>query len=291
LFLQGHPLDRRILPLGDYVFTHYKDGFSIFWSLSVEEAFYLIWTPIVLRCSRGNLITIGLLAVVICPFLRVICHSSQWEFFFFPCRFDTLMLGSLLALSFGAVSEGEVPRATLVRGLNVAGALSLLCLVPLCIHDGLLRHMDLRSALSFTAFGYSLLGVFFVSVVGLCVVHAESALWWCRFLRLKPMVFVGTVSYMMYLIHISVWVTIYKLFCRFEGPGLVPWLLIAFLSTAGTIAVAAISWRFFESPLLAFKNATFPIPRRALKREQELLQTINKLKRVFIREQRESFER
>lgn len=285
LFLQGHPLDRRILPLGDYVFTHYKDGFSIFWSLSVEEAFYLIWTPIVLMCSRRKLVVIGLAALIVCPFLRVICHSSQWEFFFFPCRFDTLMMGSLLALSFSAVNLGEVRRSTLVRSLGVAGALSLLCLVPLCIHDGLFRQMEVRSALNFTAFGYSLLGVFFASVVGLCVVHAESALWWCRFLRLKPIVFVGSISYMMYLIHIIVWVTIYKLFVRFEGPGAAPWLLIGFLSTAGTIGVAAFSWRFFESPLLAFKNSSFPIPRRALDREQELLHPMNRLKRVFIREQ------
>lgn len=291
LFLHGHPLNRQQLPLGNYVFTNYEDGFSVFWSLSVEEIFYLIWTPIVLMCSRRKLLIISLLAIILCPFLRVLCHSSQWEFFFFPCRFDSLMMGSLLALIFIAANQGEVRRSTLVPILGLAGAVSLLCLVPLCIHDGLFRHMELRSALSFTAFGYSLLGIFFASVVGLCVLHAESAKWWCRLLRLKPMVFVGTVSYMMYLIHISVWVTVYKIFFSLGGHGTIPWLLLGLLSTAGTIALSAISWKFLESPILAFKNSSFPFPMRALKREEDLLHPLSRLKRVLIREQRQSAER
>jgi peptidoglycan/LPS O-acetylase OafA/YrhL len=269
--LHGNSLNTQQLPLGDYFSTQYKDGFTIFWSLSVEEVFYLIWAPIVLSCSRRKLFTISLLAIVICPFLRVLFHSSQWEFFFFPCRFDTLMMGSLLSLLFIAHNRGEIPRLTLIRGLGVAGGLSLLCLVPLCLYDGLLNHMELRSALSFTAFGYSLLGFLFASVVGLCVIYTESAMWWCKVLRLKPLVYIGTISYMMYMIHIPIWVTVYKIFCRLEGPGVIPGLSVGLLSTAGTIALAAISWKFFERPMLAFKDSSFPIPRRALKREEEVL--------------------
>jgi peptidoglycan/LPS O-acetylase OafA/YrhL len=290
LALHGH-FDKQQLPLGNYVFTNYKDGFSIFWSLSVEEIFYLIWTPIVLICSRRTLLTISLLAIGVCPLLRVLCHGSQWEFFFFPCRFDSLMMGSLLSLIFIAANQGEILRSALIRGLGAAGVLSLLCLVPLSIHDGLLRRMELRSALSFTAFGYSLLGVVFASVVGLCVIFGESAKWWCRFLRMKPMVYIGTVSYMMYMIHISVWVTVYKIFSRLEGPRMIPGLLIGFLSTVGTIGVAAISWKFLETPMLAFKNYSFPIPKRALQREGELLHPIDRVRRIFIRQQRQSYER
>ena len=285
--LHGHPLEKQRLPLGTYFFTEYKDGFSIFWSLSIEEIFYLIWTPIVFHFSRRTLITIGLLAIVLCPCLRVLCHGSQWEFFFFPCRFDTLMIGSLLSILVIALGRGEIRRSTLVGGLRLTGGLALLCLLPLCMHDGLFDHMELRSALSFTAFGYSLLGLMFASIVGLSVLHAESAKWWCRLLRLRPMVYVGTISYMMYMTHILVWVTFYKFLCRLEGRGATPGILVGLLSATGTIVVAGISWRFFEQPILSLRNGNFSVPARALKSDFGLLHPLRQLKLMALRRSRQ----
>ena len=224
----------------------------------MEELFYGIWAPIVLRCSRGQILIVSLLAIVACPALRALFHTPSYqECFSFVCRFDTLMMGSLLSFAVLACQRGQIRWSMLRRSLNAAALLSLLCLVPLCICSGLLNHMELRSALSFSVFGYSLLAIFFASIVGLCTIHAERRLWWAAILRARPLVYIGTISYTMYLIHIPVWVTIYMLISILQGREATPGLWVILLSVAMTIALAAISWRFVEKPILRYKDAVF----------------------------------
>jgi peptidoglycan/LPS O-acetylase OafA/YrhL len=283
--IQTHSLITPKLPLGDFFPSKYEDGFSIFWSLSVEEIFYLIWAPLVLRCSTRTLVAIGLVAVFFCPVLRVILHHSQWEFFFFPCRFDTLMVGSLLAILFVACNKGSIQRSALVRSLWAVGLLSIGCLFPLAVHEGLLRHIELRSALSFAAVGYSLLALLFGAMVGLCVFYSGSSLWWCRGLRFKPLVYLGTISYMMYLIHIPVWVTSYKVAMRLYGASFVPNIALGLVATAGTIAFASLSWHYFERPILAYKDSRAAVPQAALEEEDKVLHPVGQ--RVFSNPERQ----
>ena len=258
VLLHGAPLNTARAAIDNHLMSSYGDGVFVFWSLSVEELFYLIWAPIILKCSRRQILTVSLLAIIVCPLLRVLFHTPLYpECFSFVCRFDTLMMGSLLSLLFIACRRGEIHESTMSLGLNTVAVGSLLCLVPLCIHSGLLNRLEMRSALTFSAFGYTLLGVFFASIVGLCVIHAESSLWWAAMLRARPLVYIGTISYMMYLIHIPVWVTLYKLFSLLEGHEAMPGFPLALLSVAVTIGLAALSWRFLEKPILQFKDAVF----------------------------------
>jgi peptidoglycan/LPS O-acetylase OafA/YrhL len=263
----------------DHLFARWSDGITVFWSLSVEELFYLFWAPVVLRCSRLQVLAVSLSAIGLCPIMRVLCHGTEWsEYYFFPCRIDSLMMGSLLSLLFFAYSQGEIRRSTLIPGLRVAGAVSLCCLVVLCLHDGVLNHVELRSTLSFTALGYTLLGLAFASLVGLCVMHTGSGLWWIKLLNRRPLVYVGTVSYMMYLVHLPVWVAILKL----ARPGTtLEILVVGLLSLAVTIALAGLSWRWFEMPILKFKNVSFAIPAKVQDREDEVLHPLNRLRRVL----------
>jgi peptidoglycan/LPS O-acetylase OafA/YrhL len=259
VLFHGASLSTGRAALDNHLFSSYGDGLFVFWSLSVEELFYLIWAPIVLNGSRRLILTIGLLAIAVCPLLRVLLHTTSFlEFFSFVCRFDTLMIGSLLSLLFIAWRRGEIRRSTLSRGLNTMAVFSLLCLVPLCIHCGLFRHMEMRSTLSFSAIGYTLLGVFFASIVGFCALHAGSAMWWATALRAKPLAYIGTISYTMYLIHIPVWVTLYNLLSVMDGSKAAPGLLLVLLSVVVTLALSALSWRFFEKPILQMKAPSRP---------------------------------
>ncbi len=256
--LQGAPLNWQQVPLDDHFFTTYRDGMNIFWSLSIEEFFYVLWAPIVLKCSRKQLLAVSLLAIGICPVLRALAHEPRYrEGFTFLFRFDTLMIGSLLALTWIACHRGHIARSTLKRAYIAMGVLSFLGLVPIAIQGGLFRHMELRSALGFAVFGYTCVGFFFASVVGLCAMYSGSGLWWARLLRARPLVYVGTVSYMLYLIHLPVFVTLFKVSRRLDVPALSGGLPLAFLSAATALGLAALSWRFFEKPLLRFKDASF----------------------------------
>jgi peptidoglycan/LPS O-acetylase OafA/YrhL len=92
----------------------------------------------------------------------------------------------------------------------------------------------------------------------------------------------ATVSYMMDLIHIPVWVTLSELL-QLGWPGRIPGLLVGLFLTVFTIALASISWRFVEKPILGFKNARFAIPKGAQAREDELLHPLSRIQRLFIR--------
>jgi len=262
ILFRGAPLNTMRAGIDNHLMSSYGDGVFVFWSLSVEELFYLIWAPIVLKGSRRSIIAIGFLAIVVCPLLRLLFHSPNYqECYSFVCRFDTLMMGSILSLLFAASGRGEIGRSTLKRGMYAVEVASLLCLIALSIHSGFLDHQEIRSALSFSAFGYTLLGIFFASIVGLCVFYAESGSWWAVILRARPLVYIGTISYMMYLIHIPVWVTVYKILSFLEGKEVNPGFLLVLLSVAVTIAVASLSWKFVEKPILRFKDAGFAVRR------------------------------
>jgi peptidoglycan/LPS O-acetylase OafA/YrhL len=262
VLFHGAPLSTARVAMEKHLFSNYGNGIFVFWSLSVEELFYLIWAPIILKCSRRRIMTVGLLAILVCPLLRVMFHTPLYpECFSFFCRFDTLMMGSLLSLLFIAFRRGEILKSTMSLGLNAAAVGSVFCLASLCIYSGLLNELEMRSSLTFSAFGYTLLGIFFAAVVGICVMHAESRLWWAAMLRARPLVYIGTISYMMYLIHIPVWVTLYKLLSLLEGKEVKPGLLLVLLSVAVTVAVASLSWKFLEKPILQFKDAGFAVRR------------------------------
>ena len=171
------------------------------------------------------------------------------------------MMGSIISLLFLASKRGEIRRSTLNRGLKITAGASGLTLGFLCLSDGILSQMEVRSAIGFAGFGYTLLGLFFASVVGLCVIHAESRHWWAVLLRFTPLAYVGTISYMMYLIHMPVWVTLYQMLSFLEGHHAVPGLSLVLISMIVTIMIASLSWRYFEKPILRLKDS-FPIAKQ-----------------------------
>jgi peptidoglycan/LPS O-acetylase OafA/YrhL len=94
-----------------------------------------------------------------------------------------------------------------------------------------------------------LLNLMFFALVGLTVLHAgESRLSW---LRVRWLVYLGTISYGIYLYHHFIF-EIYKLYERHYGWG--GSLLMDFGKLAASIALAALSWKYVEQPILALKG-------------------------------------
>lgn len=74
-------------------------GPSHFWSLAVEEHFYLFWPFIVYFSSIKNLIRIVFGIVIGALLLRVLMTNEGYEVFYFTfTRIDSLAIGSLLAI-------------------------------------------------------------------------------------------------------------------------------------------------------------------------------------------------
>jgi peptidoglycan/LPS O-acetylase OafA/YrhL len=90
--------------LTHYVYSalQFKDCFGIYWSLSVEELFYLVWAPIVLKGSRRAVLFFSVAPLLLCPVLRGLAHVSPHigEGMGFVFRFDSLSAGGCVALLF-----------------------------------------------------------------------------------------------------------------------------------------------------------------------------------------------
>lgn len=263
LFLQ-HGLDLPPHPhFTQYSLPEFRNCYGVFWSLSVEELFYLLWAPLILQASRRTILFFSIAPLVICPILRGLVHTPASEGALgFLFRFDALAAGGCIALMFLAVKSGHVKSRLVDRGLALTIIISSLVFVLLIWYLGQFRGVDTRSTLAFSALGYTLLAVLCASVVGACARWSGSLSIFPRVLRSKVAVYLGTVSYMMYLIHMPAYVSVQLMILKFFGKsdGLV--LLQGTLAILATIAAASFSWRYFETRILRLKHRQFPAPAR-----------------------------
>jgi len=236
-------------------FEEFRYAKGIFWSLSVEEFFYLIWAPVVLRGSRRLILGFCILPLIVCPVFRALNHAPGYpEAFNFLCRFDSLAVGGCVALLFAAVRRGHVSERLLNRSILLALPASAVFLLVLIWRCGAFDGVEIHSSMVFATFGFSMLAVFCASVVAACARWSGSG--WTRFLRFRPLVGLGTISYMVYLIHIAVY-TSAGLALSYFGVRTHVLGLQGLLAIPFVIGLAALSWRFFESPILALKDKRF----------------------------------
>jgi hypothetical protein len=92
-------------------------------------------------------------------------------------------------------------------------------------------------------------------------------------LRNPVTTFIGRVSYGMYLIHIYAFVVILRLARHFRGAEWMPGIGTALVATLFTVGLAAVSWHFFETPVLRLKDRYFRSTPRQKSLERALLTT------------------
>ncbi|MBS0433174.1 MAG: acyltransferase [Proteobacteria bacterium] len=164
------------------------------WSLSVEEQFYLLW-PLALRLlDKRNALRVAIAAVFVGPLVRagilewafhVNPHTPLADMSIFPATFDYLAAGCALALSRPwLLQQNWYLRLTSSRWLALG--------IPLVV-------------LINRASGYTLVMLFGSPVVNACLAllieastrHVGSVAG--RLLNWKPVVFLGVLSYSLYL--------------------------------------------------------------------------------------------
>ncbi len=216
---------------------------SVLWSLSVEAHFYLLWPVAVRYISRRKLIILLSTVLIAEPILRgvVTPHlATFWPIYYLtPFRLDGLAAGSLLAL----LSERKrewIERYSGPGFLAAVAAFSFLSMVP-----GFNR--DANSAW-FNSLGYSML----VAISFLAVAHRNQAQSPASgILAWGPAVYVGSISYGLYLIH--------PLFLPVAHH-----ILGKLASGVISIALAALSFRFVETPILRWGRSLIHPPRASV---------------------------
>jgi peptidoglycan/LPS O-acetylase OafA/YrhL len=230
-------------------------GPGVFWSLAVEEHFYLPWPCLVRFLTRKNLTVLCLAIFTLTPVIRgvAVAHgvdAGDVVYLLSIFRFDGLALGALLALWIR--SPGASPRTSLPLA---AGMLCLsLGIVFIGMPFGVLGTKTIGSA----ALRYTHMQLLFGS--GILGSLALSGSPWTAWLRTGFMRVSSELSYCIYLIHLSIfdgyqWALAHCHLepARFAGPmGALLIQLVCVLAV--TFALAALSKRYLEDPRLRLKR-------------------------------------
>ena len=243
-----------------YLAGHEEWSFSYlnhFWSLCVEEHFYLVWPFVVLLLARRPraLIAVSLaisLGAMSARVIGVVVGMSWWTTVVLtPFKLDGLALGACLAVMVRQPGGLDWLVRALPRIAAVVGGLVVVSFVwtILVSRDGLEVVGSIRAALFQILLACMLLGVL--------IAPKQSTI--SRLFCSRGMVFLGTYSYGLYVYHhfISYYLTSNRteleLAQRLGSHG----LAVALQATLGiliSVALAYLSYELFEKRFLGLKH-------------------------------------
>lgn len=224
-----------------------------FWSLAIEEQFYLLWPWVVFAVSRRRLLHVCTCMYFGATILRIgLCANGQWlaGYVLTPTRMDALAVGAFLAL----LMREPLGYKTAVRCAKPVLAGSVLLLAVLfVVRKGLKSHDPLVVAL-----GSSLLSLAFgaVLILGLsCPPNAHIR----RLLAAPPFQWFGKYSYALYVFHQPLAFYLGAVRTDVATPS---WLRVAlsnsavyfFVAFGLSVAAAFISWHCCEKHFLKLKD-------------------------------------
>jgi peptidoglycan/LPS O-acetylase OafA/YrhL len=232
-------------------------AFPHFWSLAVEEQFYLVWPFVVRRATPRRLVqvSVALVAIAIAARLGLLVAGSgeAGPYMFTVCRMDALALGGAVA----ALLRIPAGRAWLERRRSwiaaVAGALFAIGLVAT---RGYPRAGELDQG-----FGYTILALVFAVIVLLAVLDHERGRGWVGAVFRTPLLrSFGKYSYAIYLFHqpLNQMIGLPLLHQRAPAGGLAVGGGYLLAVAAVSYALAVASYHGYERHFLALKRYFVP---------------------------------
>lgn len=218
------------------------------WTLAVEEQFYLLWPWVVLLLvrrvpddrTRGLALVIGALCIALYRAGLVGIYSDERINYGLDTRMDSLMAGAALAYfsrAFAA-SGGLGERASRWLGRCLApGALLVILATP--------RIVTWYSPWM-GRYGYVIVAVASALILADLVLGRHSLL--ARPLSWAPLVYIGRISYGIYLLHLPIYFIVEQQFPGRTHLETLP------LKLALTLAAAALSFHVLEQPFLRLKS-------------------------------------
>jgi len=226
-----------------------SSGLSVghFWSLAVEEQYYLLW-PLCLvifwRRNRALHLCVGLFLMTL--IFRIICVSRHadlhWCTEFLIGRAGELAIGSALAVairsSWKTIAMSWAPWAFVISGLLIVGIS--------------LKYGTSEYTAPMATAGLSLFGIFSASLIALCLRPGLSQ----RVFEMRFLQWVGKISYGVYVYHV-LFGPLYGRFIEWSLPGASPATQrvgLFIVAAAVTLPISLLSYYTFESFFLRAKE-------------------------------------
>ena len=211
--------------------------FNLAWTLSTEEQFYFFW-PIVLRFLRGIWSSVLLMGIIALK-LATDHHLTD----------PVLPPGWLPTRIVVSVAIPICPGVLLAQALHRERGFRLLYRVLGWKWSAPLMLVAMLACLAPASPPWLVVFLITTALIGACVVREDNGLAW--FLRLRPVAFIGTVSYGMYLLNS---LCMHGVRAMLQRIGLAYPPVIFVFTLAVTVAAAYLSHRYYESRFLALKE-------------------------------------
>lgn len=233
---------------------------DVAWSLAIEEQFYLVWPLVIWLCPPRLVAWLCTAILVAEVFARSFARASDVPvlpiYVVTWFRLDGLVIGALLAV---ALRRGIMPALDrLAPAVVIAGIAGLIACTILGGHTWWWnRRMQ--------QYGYSLIAITAGAMLVSAINRPADSLW-PRMLSAGWLRAFGKYSYCLYLIHLPVMRAVREYVFdpeEYETLALAPWIgqvLFYVVAAAPAFALAWLSWRLFEAPILRLK-ARFPYSR------------------------------
>jgi peptidoglycan/LPS O-acetylase OafA/YrhL len=250
---------RRIFPdFGNNIY------YGRFWSLAIEEQFYLVWPLLIYLLPRKRLPALLAAIVVAAPILRAITpwllmpfvHDKEFLYssvdLLTPCQLDSFAVGAALVLL------GKRLRGRAIAIFIACTVLLLVCgqMKAVFVTGRLALNTSLGYDVSMIRAGQYIWGYSLISLwSGALILAASSRNWISAFLAHPVLAYIGKISYGMYVYHQIILLAGYKTFGNLINTQL--GFACYFLCV---VAVSDLSYRFYEKRFLALKDTRFARP-------------------------------
>jgi peptidoglycan/LPS O-acetylase OafA/YrhL len=226
-----------------------------FWSLQVEEQFYLVWPFVVFRVRKlQRLISLSLGACLIVLLIRISIVAAR-PFLHNPYLPYSPTFSCVDNLLFGCCLCALLRTSLRAKILHLAPRIFGICIAVLFFAALRNGGLDWTSSIFIPTVGFSMIGIASVSLIAMALRSGSASQ---RIFRSSVLRFFGKYSYGIYVFHYSIAenlsTPLRSSFSRHVPGKALTVLLVALINLVLTVTVAWLSYHLYESHFLKLKK-------------------------------------